>query len=71
MTVDAIGEYALHNGAVKIEGGAPSEMCTSNAFFGCERDTKLSGNIINPIRSARIRTLKAFNFKYGRVEVRA
>lgn len=29
------------------------------------------GDIINPIQSARIRTLKSFSFVYGTVEVRA
>ncbi len=30
-----------------------------------------SGNILNPIQSARIRTSTSLNIKYGRIEVRA
>lgn len=30
-----------------------------------------SGNYINPVRSARLRTAKSFAFKYGRIEIRA
>lgn len=37
---------------------------------GCERQGSPS-NIINPVRSARIRTSTSFNFKFGKVEVRA
>jgi len=29
------------------------------------------GNIINPVMSARLRTVESFSFKYGKVEVRA
>lgn len=41
-----------------------------NAFYGCERISG-NGHIINPIQSARIRTVKSFAFKYGRLEFRA
>jgi len=46
-------------------------MCTGNAFWGCERNAAGSGNIINPIMSARVRSTESFAFKYGRVEIRA
>jgi beta-glucanase (GH16 family) len=71
MTEDAIGTSALNTGNINIWGGSPTESCTNNAFYGCERNAAASGNIINPIRSARLRTYNSFNFKYGRVEVRA
>lgn len=44
--------------------------CTNNANYGCER-TGTAENIINPIKSARLRTVNSFSFRYGRVEVRA
>lgn len=71
MTVDAIGNDALMNGAVRILGVTSSVSCTSNAFQGCYKNARVSGTIINPIRSARLRTQKSFGFQYGRVEVRA
>ena len=43
--------------------------CTNQAFFGCERSGP--NGAVNPAMSARIRTVNSFNFKYGRVEVRA
>jgi len=52
-------------------GGTPADMCTSNAWYGCERNAGGSGNYINPIMSARLRTVNSFSFTYGRVEVKA
>lgn len=71
MTEDAIGAQTLRSGSVNIWGGGQSDACTNNAFYGCERSAAGSGNVINPIRSARLRTLKSFSFQYGRVEVTA
>ena len=56
-----------------IWGGSPADLCTQNQFYGCER---VSGQpnewrYLNPIKSARIRTAESFNFKYGKVEVKA
>lgn len=45
-------------------------MCTGNAFYGCSRHGS-SSNILNPIQSARIRSSRGFNFKYGKLEVEA
>lgn len=44
--------------------------CTNPSFYGCERRGSES-YILNPIRSASIRTLTSFAFKYGRMEVNA
>lgn len=44
--------------------------CTNAQFYGCER-TGTAYNILNPIKSARIRTVHSFSFQYGKVEVRA
>ena len=41
------------------------------SFYGCKRMGGADGTIINPIMSARLRTAKAFTFKYGKVEVSA
>lgn len=38
--------------------------------YGCVR-TGSSSHILNPIKSARIRTADSFAFKYGKLEVRA
>ena len=71
FTQDYIGEQNLRSGIVNIWGGQPADVCTSNAFWGCERNAGASGNVNNPIRSARLRTSNSFAFKYGRVEVKA
>jgi beta-glucanase (GH16 family) len=71
MTEDAIGTDALHTGSVNIWGGSPADQCTMNQFYGCERSAAASGNVINPVQSARVRTVNSFSTKYGRVEVRA
>jgi beta-glucanase (GH16 family) len=60
----------MKSGTFSLWGGSPADLCTSNQFWGCER-TAGGTNIINPIMSARLRTVNSFNFKYGRVEVRA
>lgn len=71
LTEDAIGETIMRTGTVDIWGGSPADACTGNNFYGCMKNAAGSGNVINPIRSARLRTAKTFGFKYGRVEVRA
>jgi beta-glucanase (GH16 family) len=71
LTEDAIGLQTMVSGSVNIWGGMPANQCTQNEFYGCERNAAASGNYINPVRSARLRTAKSFSFKYGRVEVRA
>lgn len=73
LTADRIGEDAV-SGAVPttldIWGGTPSDVCTSNAFYGCSRSSG-GGNVLNPVQSARIRTANTFHYKYGRLEVEA
>lgn len=71
LTEDAIGENTLRTGTVDIWGGAPADLCTGNNFYGCSRSAAASGNVINPVRSARLRTAKSFAFKYGRIEIKA
>lgn len=74
MTADTIGEEALKSGGkISLYSGAPSEDCTDNANFGCERMSGpvAGGNYINPIQSARLRTINSVTLRYGKVEVRA
>lgn len=71
LTSDLIGEDQVRTGNLDIWGGSPADQCTSNAFYGCSRSAAGSGNVINPITSARVRTVNSFAFKYGRVQINA
>ena len=72
LLADDIGVANLMNGFdLDIWGGAPADLCTSNAFYGCFRTSGAGGNYLNPVKSARIRTAESFSFTYGKVEVRA
>jgi beta-glucanase (GH16 family) len=72
LTADTIGEANVRNGyRYDAWGSSPANLCTGNAFYGCERTSGAGGNILNPIKSARLRTVKSLNVRYGRVEVRA
>lgn len=66
LTTDTYGEGFLTSGTLDLW----SERCTSHKDnYGCY----LKGTeqkIINPVQSARIRTYKSFNFKYGKIEAR-
>ena len=62
LTEDAIGHQTMVSGDVNIWGGSPADMCTGNNFYGCERNAAASGNYINPVQSARLRTAKSFSF---------
>uniref|UniRef100_A0A1B0D530 Uncharacterized protein n=1 Tax=Phlebotomus papatasi TaxID=29031 RepID=A0A1B0D530_PHLPP len=70
ITSDTTGEAFLTSGTLNIHGGAPADQCTNPSFWGCER-TGTPTNVINPIRSARVRTVNSFAFRYGRIEVQA
>ncbi|XP_023948455.2 beta-1,3-glucan-binding protein-like [Bicyclus anynana] len=70
LTADQFGAHFLRNGNLNIEGGQPADRCTNPQWYGCER-RGTQNNPINPVKSARIRTVQSFNFRYGRVEVRA
>jgi beta-glucanase (GH16 family) len=71
LTADAIGEEAMKTGDINIWGNSPADMCTGNAFYGCERNAAGSGNYNNPIRSARVRSVNSFAFTYGKLQIRA
>ena len=62
LTQENLGDTVLNSGDVNLWGGKYANECTSNAFYGCERNAAGSGNVINPIQSARIRTAGKFSF---------
>ena len=68
---DNIGDAAMHTADFNIWGGSPADVCTSNAFYGCERNAAASGNVLNPIQSARLRSVGKFQTKYGKIEIKA
>jgi hypothetical protein len=70
LTSDRFGEEFINTGHLDLWGGGPGDYCTMNSFYGCER-VGAGNNIINPIASARLRTVDTFSFLYGKVEVRA
>ncbi|XP_018330842.1 beta-1,3-glucan-binding protein-like [Agrilus planipennis] len=70
LTADHVGEAGLTSTTVNLYGATEEESCTNNANYGCER-SGTPDNILNPIKSARLRTYKSFHFTYGRVEIRA
>ncbi|CEI90635.1 hypothetical protein RMCBS344292_04953 [Rhizopus microsporus] len=74
LTSDFLGEDALKEGGrIALYSGSPSEDCTDNSNFGCERisGAPAGGVYINPIQSARLRTINSMSLRYGKVEVRA
>jgi len=71
FTADTMGENNMKTGGLNLWGSTPADECTSNQFWGCERNAAGSGNYINPIQSSRLRSVKSFNFKYGRAEIKA
>jgi len=55
-----------------MSGADKANHCTSNQAFGCTRSSNAIAKLmINPIQSARLRTIESFRFKYGRLEVKA
>ncbi|ERL93924.1 beta-1,3-glucan-binding protein-like [Dendroctonus ponderosae] len=63
--VDDYGQDFLCSGTLNI-----TAECTNPDNNGCLR-TGTTDNILNPIESARIRTLESFSFKYGTIVARA
>ncbi|XP_049958309.1 beta-1,3-glucan-binding protein-like [Schistocerca serialis cubense] len=70
LTSDKYGEAFLSSGTIDLNGGSPADECTNPLVNGCSR-TGTATNILNPVTSARVRTVNSFSFLYGRVEVRA
>ncbi|XP_071799731.1 beta-1,3-glucan-binding protein-like isoform X2 [Asterias amurensis] len=68
LTSDRYGDAFITSGTLDLWGAAPADLCTGNAFYGCQR-TGSGSNPVNPIQSARLRTVNSFAFTYGKVEV--
>lgn len=59
------GEGFVSSGELNQWGmNGRNDVCTANAYYGCDRVGNPS-NIINPVMSARLRSLQDFSFKYG------
>jgi len=71
LSADQFGVDGIQNMDLNIWGSTPADMCTGNAFYGCERIGGAGGNVLNPIQSASVRTTESFAFKFGRMEIRA
>lgn len=65
LTEDVMGKGFLQSGHINL-----GNRCTNDLFGGCAR-TGIPGNILPPVRSARISLIDSFSFKYGTLEVRA
>ena len=70
LTADILGEEALSRDRLDLWGAQPSDECTGNAWWGCER-VGSGDNYLPPAYSARLRTAKSFTCRYCRVEVEA
>ncbi|XP_049532271.1 beta-1,3-glucan-binding protein-like [Anopheles darlingi] len=70
LTVDEFGEPFLRSGVLNVHGGSPADQCTKQSPDGCERHGT-HGQTLNPVKSASIRTVDSFAFRYGKVEVSA
>jgi len=72
LTTDVIAGINITTASHSLWGSSPADACTSNENGGCERKANATTKVIlPPISSASLRTRETFNFKYGRVEVRA
>merc|ERR1739838_462109 len=65
---DHYGENFLSSGSLDIWGSNPGDVCTGNGYWGCMRSGSPS-NYLNPVQSARLRSVNSFSVKYGRIEV--
>ncbi|XP_039447616.1 beta-1,3-glucan-binding protein-like [Culex pipiens pallens] len=75
LTADEFGEEFLTSGTIDLNQGPTYDRCTDEPSWaaqiqGCYRKGSPS-RILNPVRSARVRTVNAFAYKYGRLEIRA
>lgn len=63
LTADKIGYNTIEYGRVHLDD------CTDPNEANCDCTASGRNAIINPVRSARLRTPETFSFKYGHVEV--
>ncbi|XP_057370125.1 beta-1,3-glucan-binding protein-like isoform X1 [Daphnia carinata] len=71
FTADRFSESFLYNGTLNLTAEGCNFIGPENFTSSCLRKGGLNGDIINPIQSARIRTINSFSFTYGTVEIRA
>ncbi|CBY42746.1 unnamed protein product, partial [Oikopleura dioica] len=67
---DVEGEEFLWTGNQDLWGASPADQCTGNAWWGCQRQGT-NPNYLNPINSARLRTVRSINLQYARIEIEA
>ncbi|KAJ6567738.1 glycoside hydrolase family 16 protein [Mycena vulgaris] len=67
LTTDIISQSQLETGTYTLD---PCTESVTNAT-ACTASGDGSGNVVNPVMSARISTKNSFSMTYGRVEVRA
>lgn len=70
LTMDDYDEAFLWNGEINVDGGKPCDFCTNDLDDGCRKKGN-ADQIIKPIKSARIRSVNSFSFKYGKMEIKA
>ncbi|XP_042221990.1 beta-1,3-glucan-binding protein-like isoform X1 [Homarus americanus] len=71
LTSEWKSEEFLTSGDLNLWGmNGRGDVCTGNSYYGCNR-VGTATNIVNPVTSARLRTLSDFAFRYGRIEIRA
>ncbi|XP_046462525.1 beta-1,3-glucan-binding protein-like [Daphnia pulex] len=71
FTSTRFGESFLYNGTLNLTAEGCNFIGPENLSSSCVRKGGLNGDIINPIQSARMRTINSFSFTYGTVEIRA
>ncbi|KAI8852776.1 concanavalin A-like lectin/glucanase domain-containing protein [Chytridium lagenaria] len=64
LTSSVVGESFLLGNVEDLNS------CTDNGDFGCMRSSD-GTNILNPIQSGLVRSVRSFSFRYGKVEVSA
>ncbi|KAI8843608.1 gram-negative bacteria binding protein 1 [Chytridium lagenaria] len=69
LTSDVIGEERMLNGTYSLYNDDPSLNCTNPLFWGCDKTADGVTAMINPIRSAAVRTTKSLTLRYGKIEV--
>ncbi|CAM9236821.1 unnamed protein product [Choristocarpus tenellus] len=75
LTSDTIGDDCFsgeRSCSLSMWGLTPPDQCTSNAYYGCERQSNAAQRIIiNPVQSAKIYTAESLHVTYGRIEIEA
>lgn len=62
LTSDLYGVENMLTTDLDLWGTTPGDSCTSNDWWGCERNAMASGQVIPPVQSARLRSVNSFSF---------